>query len=357
MNRDPILFRVDGTTRAGWEGLARCQALAAALQRRRRPTYFLSQLEPLSLAFGVKRAATDWLEADEPAGSPEDLAETIQEVRRLQPAAVVIDSPDVSEEYVEALRATGTLIVAVDHLANRPLPARLLINPLLAPGKEAYSFAPGAQLLAGSRFAIVRPEVRRARPTRSQEPPLPFRALVAVGEDDPHGQSLELTRQLLAMSRVPHIDVMVRPHHPDLELLKALAEQNPERVEIATEPAEVTARLSRCHFAITGGSSWALELACVGVPQLLIVQSEGHWPTAQRLEEEGAATCLGWHENVSPQTIRQAVQNMLSEPLDRQAMSRCGRLLIDARGLDRLVTALEIMLHPSRQVAVGALAA
>jgi hypothetical protein len=31
-------------------------------------------------------------------------------------------------------------------------------------------------------------------------------------------------------------------------------------------------------------------------------------------------------------------------------MSRCGRQLIDGRGPDRLVTALEILLHPSRQV-------
>ena len=70
MNRDPILFRVDGTPRLGWEHLARCQTLAAALQRRRRPTYFLSQLEPASLALPLKRAGNDWLDADAPAGTP-----------------------------------------------------------------------------------------------------------------------------------------------------------------------------------------------------------------------------------------------------------------------------------------------
>ena len=55
MNRDPILFRVDGTPRLGWEQLARCLTFAAALQRRRRPTYFLSDLEPASLALSIKR--------------------------------------------------------------------------------------------------------------------------------------------------------------------------------------------------------------------------------------------------------------------------------------------------------------
>src|SRR2546427_7836526 len=67
MNRDPILFRVDGTTRTGWERLARCLALAAALQRRRRPTYFLSQVEPRALALSIKRAGNEWLHADSSA--------------------------------------------------------------------------------------------------------------------------------------------------------------------------------------------------------------------------------------------------------------------------------------------------
>ena len=53
MNRDPILIRVDATPRNGFERFARCMTLAAALQRRRRPTFFLSQLEPTSLAFAA----------------------------------------------------------------------------------------------------------------------------------------------------------------------------------------------------------------------------------------------------------------------------------------------------------------
>jgi spore coat polysaccharide biosynthesis predicted glycosyltransferase SpsG len=129
-----------------------------------------------------------------------------------------------------------------------------------------------------------------------------------------------------------------------------MAEAQPDRLEIAVEPAEVAARVARCHVAVTAGNTWSLELACVGVPQLVIVQQEVHWPTAQRLEEEGAAMCLGWHATVSPTTIRQAVNDLLGDNLERAAMARCGRKLIDGRGNDRLVTALEILLHPSRQI-------
>jgi spore coat polysaccharide biosynthesis predicted glycosyltransferase SpsG len=354
MNRDPVLFRVDGTTQTGWERLNRCLTYALALQRRRRPTFFLSQLEPASLAINLKRVGNEWLEADGPAGTEDDLSETIQEIRRLRPAAVVVDAPEVTEDYLNELVSTGVLVLSIDSLANIRFPSAVVINPLLGPGRESYEFTPGTQLLLGPRYALVRPEVRRVRPIRAQEPAQPsattYRALVALGDDDPNRQTCKLVQQLLCISKLEKIDVVARAHHPEFEALQALAAANTPRLEIASEPAEITSRIARCHFALTSGNMLAVELACVGVPQLVIVQSELHWPTAQRLEDEGAAVCLGWHENVSASTIRNAVNNVLSEPLERQSMARCARQLIDGRGPDRLVTALEVLLHPSRLI-------
>src|SRR5262249_54987142 len=106
MNRDPILFRVDGTPRTGWEHLSRCQTLAPACRPPRRPTYFLSQLQPAALALPLKRAGNEWLEADAPAGSPSDLEELVQEVRRLRPAAVIVDAPEAPESYLAELGTT-----------------------------------------------------------------------------------------------------------------------------------------------------------------------------------------------------------------------------------------------------------
>ncbi len=349
MTRDPILFRVDGTPQAGHERLYRCMTYAAALQRRRRPCFFLSQIEPAPLAFALRRAGNDRVEAEHAAGSAADLAQTVREIRRVNPAAVVVDAGEVDENYLLELRSVCPVVVSIDHLACVAFPSRLIVNPLLGPSKEAYTFSRGTQLLLGARYALVRPEVRRARPIRSQEPPQPFRIMVALGDDDPENRTLELARILMNSPRVGRVDVVVRQHHPGLEQFQQMAEAYTGRFELATEPAELTARLSRCHLAVTAGNSWSVELACVGLPQLIIVENEAHWPTARRLEEERAAVCLGQHPNVSLQTIRQGVQDLLSDQAERQAMSRAGRRLIDGRGPDRLVTALEVMLHSGKR--------
>jgi spore coat polysaccharide biosynthesis predicted glycosyltransferase SpsG len=368
MTRDPLLIRVDATHGKGYERLTRCLTLAAAVQRRRRPVHFLSQLEPNTLAMPIKRGGNEWVNMSHPAGSAADVPQFVQEIHRLRPAAVVVDDADIGHDYLAEVMRTDVLVVSIDHLAMSRFPSPLVINPLLGPSRESYEFAARTQLLLGRRYALVRPEIRRNRAARAQEPPPlavtngkaatgQFRALIALGEDDPNRQVLELTRLLLNTPKIGKVDVAVRRDHADLDALTAIKETAPERLDLALEPAEVASRVARCHFAITAGGGWSLELACVGVPQLLILQNEAHWPNAQRLEEEGCASCLGWHENVSAQTIRLAVDNLLTDPLERQAMARCGRKLIDGRGPDRLVTALEILLSRAPQVQMASEAA
>jgi spore coat polysaccharide biosynthesis predicted glycosyltransferase SpsG len=347
MTRNPILFRCDGGP-CGWESFYQCLVLAAAMQRRRRGTYLFGRLDPPTLAGSIRRAGHDWLPADAPVGSPEDIRQTAKEVRRLQAAAVVVAGHDLSPDYLAELVSLGVLVVAVDSQATAHFPNHLVINPLLAPAVSSYSHARGTQLLVGGRYSLIRPALRRMRPLRSQEPPAPFRVMLTLGDDDPAGQSLERVNQLLGTSRLERIDVAVRPHHRQLDELRALAEANPGRLEVLTEPAEVGLRIPRCHMAITAGDSWSLELACVGVPQLMMVMHDRHLANAQRLEEEGVGTLLGGAADVTATHLRQAVQSLLTDSAERVSMARSGRQLIDGRGPDRIVVALEVLMHPAR---------
>jgi len=359
MSRSPVLFRVDADPEQGYEQVSRCHVFAAALQRRRRTAYFLSRLDPGSMILPLKRGGNEFMEAESPIGTKEDLEETLREIRRLSPAAVVVDSPNADEDYLSRLAKSAPLVVTLDHHAAHHFPSRLVVNPLLGPSREAYDHGDRTQLLLGERYALIRSEIRRLRPLRSQEPQTPFRVAVALSEHDPDGFTAEVVKLLLETPGVEKVDVVGRAHHRGLDTLRAMTEEGAGagRLEIATEANEVGQKLVRCHAAITSGTAWSLELACIGVPQLLVVQDEAYWPTARRLEEEGAATCVGSMENLQPQNFKQAVVDLLADPLERQAMARCGRQLIDGRGPDRLILALEVLLHPYRQIQTFAEAA
>lgn len=354
--RGPVLFRCDGTPEHGWEPLYQCLSLAAALQRRRRGTHFFSYLDPLSLATTINRANNDWAPAEQPLGSAGDLEATIAQIRKYSAAAIVVAGHGMTTEYLAALRETGALVVAFDSTASMYFPADIVVNPFLAPGKKLYRLAPGCQRLLGHRFAMCRGVFRRQRTIRAMEPPAPFRALVAFGDDDLTGDALIRTQQLLEIEKIAKLTLAVRTHHPRYDELCELAAASGSRVEIVTENKELMTRLVRVHFALTAGDMWSPELCVVGIPQLIISQTTRHGLNGKKMDEEGVATFLGDTADVSAAQLREAVETLLDDPMERKGMTRCARNLFDGRGPDRIVNGMEIMLHsPSRRRVAGAM--
>ncbi len=346
VKRGPILFRCDGVPGA-WEPLYQCQTLAAALQRRRRGTHFLSYLEPLSLATGIHRGNNDWTAAESKIGGPGDLHATCRAVRKLG-AAVVVVAGDAGTDYLDAVAAAGAVVLTLDAAGGVRDAAGLVVNPFLAPGRKAYRAGPGTHLLLGRRFALVRGLFRRQRTIRATEQPGPFRALVAFGDDDPADQTLVRAEQLLAMPQVSKVSVACRTHHPRYHELKDVADDSKSRLEVVTEPKELMTRLVRAHVAVSGGDGWSLELACVGIPQVTLPTSPVHSQNAKRMDDEGAATFLGAAADVTAAQLAEAVGIILDDPMERLGMNRCARNLIDGRGGDRIVNGLEIVLHSPR---------
>ncbi|MBM3979857.1 MAG: polysaccharide biosynthesis protein [Planctomycetes bacterium] len=352
--RGPILFRCDGTTEHGWEPLYQCLSLAAALQRRRRGTQFFSYLDPLSLATVINRGNNDWTPAEQPMGAPGDLEATIAQVRKREAAAVVLAGTNYTADYVRELKKTGALVMCFDSTADMKFPADLVVNPLLYPSRKAFRVEPGCQLLLGHRYALCRGIFRRQRTIRAVEPPMPFRALVAMGDDDLAGEAITRTEQLLEMDKVSKVTVTARTHHPRYDDMLDLADGSKGRVEVVTETKELMTRLVRVHFALTSGDAWSAELCVVGVPQLILSQTRRHAGNAKRLDEDGVATHLGSADAVTFDQLKEAVDLLHDDAMERKSMTRCARNTFDGRGPDRIVNGLEIMLHgPARKRATG----
>jgi spore coat polysaccharide biosynthesis predicted glycosyltransferase SpsG len=343
--RGPILFRLDATQAEGWEAFYQALSLAAAMQRRRRGTHFFSYLDPLSLATVIHRGNNDWTPAEQLLGSDNDLNLTLAQVRKLQPSAVIVAGKNVTTEYLEAIRKTGVMVLALDSVPGVRYPSGIVVNPLLAPSMKAYRYDAGTQLLLGRRFALVRGVFRRQRTIRATEQPGPFRALVMFDDDDAGVQTLERTQQLLEMPKVDKVSIFCKTHHAQYDELRDFCDDNKARVEIVTETKEMMTRLVRSHFALTSGDSGALELCCVGIPQLMLPTKPAHLLNAKRMDDEGAGTFLGAAMDVSFNQLHDAVNIVLDDPMERLGMNRCGRNLIDGRGGDRIVNGLEIVLH------------
>jgi len=353
VKRGPIVFRCDAAVESGFEPFYQCLSLAASMQRRRRGTHFFSYLDPLSLAGVIHRANNEWSAAESRIGGPGDLEATLRLVRKLNASAVVVNGCTATTEYLDAIKATGTRVLSIDSEAGIHLPSKIVVNPYLSPNARPYRFDPGAQLLLGAKFALVRAMFRRQRTIRATEQPGPFRAMVCFGDDDHAEQSLLRTKQLLDMPLVDKVSLVTRTHHSMYDEMQEFAKASRGRVEIVTEVKELMTRLVRAHLALTSGDTWAMELCCVGIPQLMMPSRTGHLMNAKRLDDSGVGTLIGAAEDVSFDSLHDAVNLVLSDPIERMGMNRCGRRLIDGRGGDRIVNGLEIVLHSPQALMQG----
>lgn len=349
MNRGSILLRVDGSAQDGMGRMARCLALANALQRRRYQMTFISQIDNSSWPDRIRRFRHSINRTPFAAGSEEDRAEVLLEVDRKNPVVFITDSPAIDEEYLAMLATRVPLLISLDDTASHRFPSDLVLNPTLGHATQDYSLYPGTQLVAGDKYAMVRSEFRRARGVRATEPGGPTRILLALGGGETAAATFKIAKGLLQHKGIAKIDAVVGTGRQDRKQLDELAAEHSDRLSVASDVRDLAARMTKAHLLVTGGGNTALEAACVGIPTVIVAQHPHHEMNATWMEEIGVAHYLGHQDQVTGDQVLGTVVEILEDNFERKAMSRSGRMLVDGRGADRIVTATEILLRRARR--------
>ena len=303
-----VAIRADASTAIGWGHAMRCLALAQALPQR--PTFvmddppaaFVARAEPDAdvVALGDPLPDADW---------------------------VVIDGYHLGTDYQRAVREAGARVLVIDdhgHLDRYE--ADILLNQNLG-APDYRNRAPGARLLLGPRYALLRREFRDvpARATRD----VACRVLVTLGGSDPDNVSsrvleglgsvaLPLEVQLIAGAGNPHVDALARA----------------PGVELVVDAHDMPARMAWADLAVTAAGSTSWELARTGTPQLAIAIADNQRPVIHGLTEAGLAIDLGVGD------VAGAVEALARDRPRREAMSARGRELVDGRGALRVVAAM-----------------
>lgn len=330
--------------------VARCLALANALQRRRYQMVFLSRIDNHQWPDRIRRFRHLVTKTPFAIGEEDDRSSILKEVMSANPTIVITDSPDIDEEYLALLSARVPLVISLDETAKIRFASDLVINPTLGHHDNDYELYPDTQLVAGCRYAMIRSEFRRARNVRATEPGKPTRVLVALSAGEAVRDTLAYVKALLANPVIEKIDAVCGSGVDGREELQAFAEENSDRVHITPDARDLGTRMTKAHLLICGGGNTSLEATCVGVPMLIVSRHEHHVLNATRLEEIGVAQYLGDCSKVSAEQVATTAAAILEDNFERKTMSRSGRRLIDGRGADRIVTAAEILLRRSRRL-------
>ncbi len=89
---------------------------------------------------------------------------------------------------------------------------------------------------------------------------------------------------------------------------------------------------------VSGAGSTCWEILFMGLPSVVLTLAENQRQIADCLVEQGVAVSLGWYRDVSVEAVAEAIEGLLDDPARRWAMSDAGRVLVDGRGAERLLS-------------------
>lgn len=330
-----VVFRTCGGATVGLGHVRRCMTLAQALAAEGAEVHFVVDAEPTVEAilrqhgFDVMCVGSD----DEP-----ELCETARAACAWGAQALVCDSYAIRGEYLAGLPVP--VVAVIDDLADRPLPVGLVINPAAGACALAYETEAGTKLLLGPDYALLRAEFAQ-EPTREIRPTVQ-RVLITVGGADP----FDLTPRLIACTQQAlgrlRVDVVVGPFwsaESQGGLSRAAAADG--AVTLHHDPAGMRELMLAVDLAIAGGGQTVYELAATGTPAVALQLAPNQRGNLRGLAEGGALVWAGDARDPDLTTlVGDALTAVANDRERRQAMSRCGRRLVDGQGARRVARAL-----------------
>lgn len=317
-----MLFRTDANRVIGAGHLMRCLALAKTAR-----SYGIESL------FSLADTETTWqvlLDKEELAHTSIDPSDDSKATGSLAAdfgaAWAVVDGYRFDAPYYRSLKEfAGSSILALDDgLDPGPLPVDAILNgnPYAEPSFYA-AYDPRVDRLVGSEFAPLDPRFRELRERRPHPKEPPCRVLLTFGGSDA-GESIRAAIQALANLTVS-VRVTVIGSIPEGLRTTGL------EIEELSFTHRIADLMAEMDFAICGGGSTTLQLACLGVPCLVIPIAENQRILVRTLEDAGVILSVPKGADPAP-PLRE-----LLNPNRMETMSAAGRTLIDGRGTNRII--------------------
>jgi UDP-2,4-diacetamido-2,4,6-trideoxy-beta-L-altropyranose hydrolase len=340
-----VLVRADASAEIGAGHIMRCVALGSAWQDAGADvTFACAEILPaLQQRLQEHKFAVVAMEGK--PGSEEDAQYTAKLAQDLSSAWMIVDGYQFRPDYYRHLRGQRLRCVAIDddgrfdeYCADVVLNSNAAANEGMYVKRQRHT-----QLLLGSRFALLRPKFRDAA-TKRECRKVARNLLVTMGGSDPQNVTLKVVQALIELAAEGvEVRVVAGSGYRHLEQLRACTGRMRGEVCVEENPAEMAPLMAWADIAVSaaGGTCW--ELACMGVPAVVIAISEDQCGSAQAVADQGTGCNLGWHSDVSPRVIKDAVQMLSADRERRQRMSTAGQNLVDGRGPRRVVEFLRGM--------------
>lgn len=264
--------------------------------------------------------------------------------------ALIVDVRDaLSRASLDAIRASGVLIVTIDDGSDRRLASDLAFYPPVPQVDEMDWAGFTGRRFAGWEWILLRREFASDAAARAfqardlgsaeglaQQGSPAIDILLTIGGSDPAGMTEFALRALDLLSMPLAVHVVVGPAFSRTFELAAAVARSKHTVHVSHAPAAVATLMRASRMAVASFGITAYELAACGVPAALLCLTDDHARSSSALDREGAALTVGVFGRVTPEQLAGAVSYLMGHAGVRAEMAGRAVRLVDGRGAVRV---------------------
>lgn len=344
-------FRVDASTQIGTGHVMRCLTLADELKRHGMTSRFTCRPfegdlrayiktrghEVATLSPGrLSRTGNSGISYDQWLGV--SWAEDVAEVTELltssatNPDWLIVDHYGLDRRWESAARPYVGNIMVIDDLANRAHDCDLLLDQNLYESMDsryAELIGQGCCQLLGPRYALLRDEFRRARAALRDRSGEIERILIFFGGIDQSNLTERAIRALVATDdKTFKLDVVIgksNVRRPEIESLCSSI----RGATLHVQTSDMAELIAKADLSIGAGGTTTWERAFLGLPGLTTIVADNQREMTEATARAGICWNLGWHEQVTVQSIAERLREACACPqlmrkMSRQALSLAG---------------------------------
>lgn len=365
-----FVFRTDASVTIGTGHVMRCLTLANALARRGADVSFICREHEGHLCDQIKDRGfpvhrlpppVEGFEAEKlpyhalwlGATWQEDAEQTCAAISTLgfKPDWLVVDHYALDLRWEKILRPFVGHIFVIDDLADRTHDCDLLLDQnLVADLHTRYTDKVSADcsLFLGPEYALLQPiyaDLHDRIPPREGSI---RRILISFGGADSDNLTGRALAAFLSLNRPDiDVDVVISEGSPYVSQIQDQAAGH-ANIHLHGTLSTLAPLMAQADIAIGAAGTTSWERLCLGLPALVVTLAENQRAIADGLHHRGLVRWLGHKDEVTEQSIRQALVELIKKGIDEKVSLRC-RSTVDGRGVDHigvvLTTTAETPLH------------
>lgn len=335
-----IVVRTDASPTIGSGHAMRCLTLADDLVRRGARCIFVavemtSVMHQAIIGAGHRIAMIDAGEGSLSAGQQAQAEATAAISARAGATHLIVDHYHLDRVFAAHPGLANLRTLVIDDLADRPLACDLLVDQTVGRNAAAYrDVAPGAMVLVGGQYALLRPQFMAQRPKalqRRMQPRTAERLLISLGSTDLDGITARVLEAVRASDYKGAVDVVLGRQAPSRAAAEAIAAIDP-RFVLHTDTNDMAALMVVADLAIGAAGTTTWERCALGLPTLTLVLADNQRLVAREIVKAKAAV-LTKVDRLTTDMAMAADANALA------AMSAAAFALVDGLGAPRVANA------------------